>query len=607
MMTKLMSILLLATPLVISPFTNESFEFPKMFLVYFLGSLIIFLEALKTNTFNPIHKAINLIKKDKTFLFILLFIFFYVVATLFSTHHYTSMWGYFSRFNGGLISQLVFFGIYLTLINKKENVTETAILVALTVIPTSIFALLQTLEKDRVYSTFGQPNWYAAYVSMVLPITLYLGLKRSNNWYLIFYLGFLGLWKSNSLSGIIAFFAGILMFSAINLSLLKTQIYKLTALATICLITAYFNSNFLTQRLRDALVDISIIKPEKINQALTTESEGKFNYNYRNYSISDSGFIRKWLWVGSLELWVSSAKTFFIGTGPETFAYEFQKFRPSFLNYSSEWNYILNKPHNYYLELLTQLGIFGASMYLLIMSKVIKAKDPIVTPSLSAFFVSNIFGWPSVYTNLLFWVFLAYTQNPKTITQTHKKVVKQNGIYHLIIIGIYLYINILFAKYFIADIASKQSNIYLEKKLVQKSYKLALFSTQLNPKEPLYQRQIARIYIIKNEKTKAYTHMQNAYNLNPKNLATIKGLIPLYYFLSLKNTQETATPIYDDYYLHSAKNFYIQVSNAYPKDVGLQTQIAKYQKLLNLNKDLETTKEKIQSLRPDLLDWYIKL
>jgi O-antigen ligase len=64
---------------------------------------------------------------------------------------------------------------------------------------------------------------------------------------------------------------------------------------------------------------------------------------------------------------------------------------------------VFNKPHNYYLELLTEVGIAGFAVYILILIKMAKKLPFYLLPGLTGFVVSNIFGWPVVSTALLFW------------------------------------------------------------------------------------------------------------------------------------------------------------------------------------------------------------
>ncbi len=97
-----------------------------------------------------------------------------------------------------------------------------------------------------------------------------------------------------------------------------------------------------------------------------------------------------------------------IGTGLETFAYQLPFYRDNSLNYSSEWNYILNKPHNYYLEVFIESGILGLVSYLALLIWSMLQKDKVLVAGLLGFYVSNFFGFPTIYTNLLFWLWLAF-------------------------------------------------------------------------------------------------------------------------------------------------------------------------------------------------------
>ena len=129
-----------------------------------------------------------------------------------------------------------------------------------------------------------------------------------------FIVSFVCLWFTRSLSGILGF--GISFFYLVFH--LRKEILGRWILGIILLTTALagLNFNYLKNRISDALV-------------ISTDPQ--------NYSISDPGLIRLGLWKGSINLAFSSPKTFLIGTGPETFTYEFPFHRPDFLNYSSEW------------------------------------------------------------------------------------------------------------------------------------------------------------------------------------------------------------------------------------------------------------------------------
>ncbi len=295
---------------------------------------------------------------------------------------------------------------------------------------------------------------------------------------------------------------------------------------------------------------------------------------------------------------------------------------------------ILNKPHNYYLELLTQNGLLGLLIYLAIIVKVVLAKHPMLTPALVGFFVTNIFGWPTVSTTLLFWIFLALVTNADndggrgaakhrfaSVLTTPLPPLTSSIVFSIILLALYGYVNIQFAKHYLADVASKASNSYFETGEIQKALALSNKAINLNPQEPFYYRQHAKTYLlttvgqsadqITHTKTRALVDILTAQDLNPRSLATLRGELPLYYFLALTDLSATAKELpqanqSDPFYLEIARSYYQKLAKNYPNDVGVQAQIAKYQKMLGFADDYSNTVANIKKLRPDLLEWYLK-
>ena len=80
------------------------------------------------------------------------------------------------------------------------------------------------------------------------------------------------------------------------------------------------------------------------------------------------------------------------------------------VNFHAEWDFILNKPHNYYIETLVETGILGLLSYLVVLVLPFRRKNKLLIPGLLGFYVTNFFGWPTVFTSLVFWVFLGFTE-----------------------------------------------------------------------------------------------------------------------------------------------------------------------------------------------------
>lgn len=378
----LILLLIVVTPLLHTNFTEESYEFPKMLFVYFIAATLSLLYLFYRVFFVP----------SKKFVFPHIFVSAYVgaviLSTIFSSHIYTSLWGYYSRFNGGLVSALIFYVLYIVCINFLTPQTQKIITIAslIPLVPVTVFGLVQALSVDRISSTLGQPNWLAAYLIMSIPILINFFFEARDK-LIKFAAGFLtalvvtAIFLTASISGLL----GMVVACTYFFNKVKIKIWQL-ALGLFILVLVFSQSTFLSARLSDVFT---------------------FSSDPSAYKVSDSGLIRAGMWEGSVRLATASTKNFIIGTGPETFPYEFPFFRPVFLNYSSEWDFILNKPHNFYLELLVESGIIGLAAYILIMVNVLKSHNKAVVYSLLGFYTVNFFGWPTVSTELLFWFWLA--------------------------------------------------------------------------------------------------------------------------------------------------------------------------------------------------------
>lgn len=391
----LISALLLFVPIIFSTNTNELYEFPKMFFVYFVGVTVLFVFV----AYVVLYDGKTLWPNKKIYLLVLSF----VVSTIFSTHLYTSLWGYYTRFNGGLISVLIFFGLFIVFINilQKKDVNLLLSLILFGSLPINIYAVMQYFFTGelRVYSTFGQPNWLAAYMVMLFPLMLHKLFNTTGFkifWIFAVFCCFSAIWLTFSMSGILGLVGVVIFYLVLNRRLVLEKKLLAVVVFVICLVFAISTSGFFALRAKDVLLDVKKFISSQVNV-----------YAQDTYKVSDPGFIRKGMWEGTLRLIVSSPKVFLIGTGPETFPYAFQPFRPKILNYSSEWDFILNKPHNYYLELFSQNGVLGLLGYLGIIIWSLKLKHKFITPALFGFYITNIFGWPTVATTLLFWFFIS--------------------------------------------------------------------------------------------------------------------------------------------------------------------------------------------------------
>jgi len=142
---------------------------------------------------------------------------------------------------------------------------------------------------------------------------------------------------------------------------------------------------------------------QNANLNISNFSEPKNPYIY-----SDTFFIRQQIILSSINIFLSNPKFFIIGVGPENFLYYFTLFKSSLYNYSSEWDYIVSKPHNYYLQILIETGFFGILFYIMFIYYLYKNSPKYLKPLLLSFFITNFFSWPASSNLLIFFILASY-------------------------------------------------------------------------------------------------------------------------------------------------------------------------------------------------------
>lgn len=391
---------------------HELFEFNKMITVYIIAIVIFFLWALKM-----ISEKRFFIRRSFLDIPILLFLASQIISTIFSIDPHTSLWGYYSRFNGGLLSITVYVFLYYALISnffseKDEAKVFGKRLLGVSVIAGGLVALwgipshfgfdptcmifgrglttaCWTAAFDptaRIFSTLGQPNWLGAYLSILLPIFMAFFISSSINvksfankfknpkvllfavLSIIFYIAIV--W-TNSQSSFIGLWIGLFAFiSAIKIVAFKkskfevSKYLKLKSLRVIALfIIIFLFINFLIGNPFPRFQNLTLQKLVNTNTqpSLPAEAELQSQGPALEYNITGSGEIRLIVWRGAIEIFKSSP---LFGTGVETFAYAYYKHRPVEHNLTSEWDYLYNKAHNEYLNYLATTGLFGLLTYL---------------------------------------------------------------------------------------------------------------------------------------------------------------------------------------------------------------------------------------------------
>lgn len=477
-------LLFFLTPLIMTPFNFELFEFNKMLLVYLLTVIIAGSWLIKM-----LIQGRIIFRRSFWDIPLLLFLAGQVLSFAFSIDKHTSFWGYYSRFNGGLLSIISYLLLYWTFVSNMtaENTKKVIRWLLTSALIVSAYGIAEHFGiddqlwvqdvKNRVFSTLGQPNWLAAFLVALIPLTW----NKNQPWFFVIF--YLCLLFTKSRSGFLGFGAAYLVYSGLGF----WQTRKINR-------SFVFNSLIIVfLSLLIGTPFTSSLRPHQSSPPPTTPAVEQ------PLLISESGDIRKVVWKGALEIFKHHP---LLGTGPETFAYSYYWYRPREHNDLSEWDFLYNKAHNEYLNLAATTGIIGLSSYLLLIITFIrnslKIKNWQLKISLLAGFISilvtNFFGFSVVVVSLLFFLFPALTitlnsQNLKSLNTPRPKLWQYFLIpiclfvicYLLIGVGRLWYADALYAKGLKANEAGQADLAFVE---LQKAVKLRL-------NEPVFNDELA--------------------------------------------------------------------------------------------------------------------
>ncbi|MBI5620382.1 O-antigen ligase family protein [Candidatus Gottesmanbacteria bacterium] len=181
-------------PILLTPWNYELFEFNKMMAVYALTVLITGAWLVKS-----VQQGEFRIARTPLDIPIAVFVTSQFVSSLFSMDPHVSWFGYYSRFNGGMLSIISYVLLYYALVSNGSDGTHesygsnVAKLLKISMVTGAVVALYGVAERlgidrhlwvqdvqNRVFSTLGQPNWLAAYLVALAPLAMALGLQNIN-------------------------------------------------------------------------------------------------------------------------------------------------------------------------------------------------------------------------------------------------------------------------------------------------------------------------------------------------------------------------------------------------------------------------------------------
>jgi putative inorganic carbon (hco3(-)) transporter len=425
----LFHLLLLTVPLFFRFNTEELFEFNKLMLTYGLTIFIVGLWLIRMVTE---HKLI--FRRTIFDIPIALFLISQILSTVFSIHPYTSWFGYYTRFHGGLLSTFTYVALYYAFVSNlsTKHIRPLILTAGISATLVGVYAILEHFGnsfscllvsqgttfgtecwvqdvQNRVFATFGQPNWLAAYLITLLPVSFVLAVqafqksasRQKKRWFffissLIF---FVALLYTKSRSGLLGLAVSATTLTA-GLTLLELQRRRwqelptlslpnvpptidrrwLVSLVGLLMLMALVIGTPYTPSLNKLWQKPAILMNEVKTQDADTSADKvvgageeviagevtseEVAINRLEEGGTDSGEIRKIVWEGAIRVWQRYP---LVGSGVETFAYSYYRDRPAEHNLVSEWDFLYNKAHNEFLNYLATTGLLGLLSYSLLL------------------------------------------------------------------------------------------------------------------------------------------------------------------------------------------------------------------------------------------------
>ncbi|MCK9212749.1 MAG: O-antigen ligase family protein, partial [Ignavibacteriaceae bacterium] len=226
-----------------------------------------------------------------------------------------------------------------------------------------------------MFSTLGQPNWFGAYLAITFFISIFLFFSSSRKKStLIALLGILfsyaGILLSRSRSSLVSIVPGVIVIGIYYLFLLIKKKNWLSVFKQRAMAMGIGGLFFLTIVCQtgipqlDSILTGSFFQKSGSKNIITPPSTPVEPSLIYVGGVTESLDIRKIVWKGAWELGMQYP---LFGTGVETFGYAYYSVRPQSHNMTSEWDYLYNKAHNEYLNLLATTGWFGLGTFLVLL------------------------------------------------------------------------------------------------------------------------------------------------------------------------------------------------------------------------------------------------
>jgi len=502
---KLIYAIVFLVPIWFLPITVDAVGFSKQTLMVLFIVVTLMLWLIKVLNNGELR-----FKKNILNIIITVFVLIYILATIFSLRPYSSLVGWSTHLSGALINVLIFVALYFLIVNNFKGLKETFGLLFMFLISSGIVSLVGLLQifngfifpwdftKITSFNTIGTINALGIFsaVILILVTSLLFVVKRKDVKMFLLILGLLNLIILLSLNFWVLWvvlgigMAVVLLFGLMRIVKLEENISWIALPVTIlafALIFILFNP-------------ILPFRPE-----LPTEVGLSYNAGIK---ITKDTLMQKPI----------------LGTGPETFVFNYIKEKPAEINNTVFWNTRFSNPPAEILSIASDTGIAGLLAFLvIIVFFVIQAVKSLMRTIgegeniLKRFLEIGLFaGWFSLAVSwflypqnfalmFVFWLLLALYLAESSVLKEMKYNLRKSPTVLLItsfsfVVVIIIVVGFLYIQgtRFIADVQYKSGlDLIQTKGDLDNGINRVIKSTITNPYEDRTYRVLAQLFLIK--------------------------------------------------------------------------------------------------------------
>jgi len=514
-------ILVISLPLVFNPKFLDAFALPKVTILRVIVLIMLsswILKTLESGEFSWRESSLNLP--------ILVFVLVTFVATIFSTNPYHSFFGQHMYHMEGLWATLIYAILYFLVITNLDvyKIHKIILVFLIASAITVVYGLLQHFgiefvnwqvsPKERIFSSMGNPNFFAGFLVMAIPLSIVLLLRwrRQNRNKLSLKTGLLitliclqliCLNFTYSRASWIGLFFGLAIIPILWRRELRKmrKIFKSTILVLFLILLFVFSFKAIEMR-RLALKNLEPLETHGLISKTVKRLVSVIDLSEADAASRISG------WKSALEMIKERP---LLGMGPDTLSINFRRY--AFPEFSRLVGKTLANPayaHNEVLQIAATMGIVGLLSYLWLLLSYFRTiakfpdlrQEPIVAgigASITAVLVNNLFSFHTVTTATLFWLFLGFTtilwakeEGKKSISLSIPRGIKW-AIYSILFV-LNLFLIVIFLRIYSAD-PHFINGLAFE---ARKRYDLAISEYQkavkIAPWEQAYYQNLAKIY-----------------------------------------------------------------------------------------------------------------